>query len=216
MKSENMKTGLVILITLGLVGILTRSFFLDFVDSYSYLGGFIKFFILASIGDFISIKIKTSKWTLPNKMLYKAFVWGVIGISIVFVFGVYSDLVVNLQDSSILPFQDILFFKALFISIIMNVTFAPLMMSAHKITDTVIDKGNIGVKESISDIDWLSFRKLILYKTIPFFWIPMHTITFLLPVEYRVIFAAILGIFLGVLLGLSRSIKTKDLDDEIK
>jgi hypothetical protein len=39
-------------------------------------------------------------------------------------------------------------------------------------------------------------------KTIPFFWYPAHTITFLLPSEQRVLFAALLGIALGVLLAL--------------
>jgi hypothetical protein len=40
-------------------------------------------------------------------------------------------------------------------------------------------------------------------KTIPFFWYPAHTVTFLLPSEQRVLFAALLGIALGVLLALS-------------
>jgi hypothetical protein len=40
-------------------------------------------------------------------------------------------------------------------------------------------------------------------KTIPFFWIPAHTITFLLPPELRVLFAAALGIVLGVILALA-------------
>jgi hypothetical protein len=40
-------------------------------------------------------------------------------------------------------------------------------------------------------------------KTIPLFWYPAHTITFLLPAEQRVLFAALLGIVLGVLLAVS-------------
>ncbi len=39
-------------------------------------------------------------------------------------------------------------------------------------------------------------------KTIPLFWIPAHTITFLLPEEFRVLFAAVLSVMLGVLLSL--------------
>jgi len=39
--------------------------------------------------------------------------------------------------------------------------------------------------------------------TIPFFWIPAHTITFLLPGEYRILFAAVLGIVLGVFLAVA-------------
>ncbi|MFK5883556.1 MAG: hypothetical protein QM489_04360 [Candidatus Izemoplasma sp.] len=206
MNNEKSKTSLVGLFTLVMIFILTRNFFLDFVDEYSYIGGFIKFFVLASIGDFISVKIKTSKWSVPNNAFLKAVVWGIIGVSIVFVFSIYPDVVLNLQESNILPFEGNVFFEALFISIIMNVTFAPLMMITHKISDTVLDNPKIGLKENFKSIDWFSFRKLILFKTIPLFWIPMHTITFLLPDTYRVIFAAVLGIFLGIILGLSKKV----------
>jgi len=40
-------------------------------------------------------------------------------------------------------------------------------------------------------------------KTIPFFWYPAHTITFLLPGDTRVLFAALLGVALGVLLAIA-------------
>ena len=46
-------------------------------------------------------------------------------------------------------------------------------------------------------------------KTIPLFWIPAHTITFLLPAEYRILVAALLGIVLGVILGIA-SLKSKE------
>jgi hypothetical protein len=40
-------------------------------------------------------------------------------------------------------------------------------------------------------------------KTIPFFWIPAHTITFLLPADFRILFAAILGVALGIILAIA-------------
>ena len=39
-------------------------------------------------------------------------------------------------------------------------------------------------------------------KTVPLFWIPMHTVTFLLPAEYQVMMAAALSVALGVILSL--------------
>ena len=42
---------------------------------------------------------------------------------------------------------------------------------------------------------------------LPFFWYPAHTITFLLPGEVRVLFAAILGVVLGVLLAVAARMK---------
>ena len=44
---------------------------------------------------------------------------------------------------------------------------------------------------------------MILKWTIPLFWIPAQTITFLLPEDYRVLFAAFLSIVLGVLLAIA-------------
>jgi hypothetical protein len=41
-------------------------------------------------------------------------------------------------------------------------------------------------------------------KTIPIFWIPAHTITFLLPSEYRVLSAAFLSIALGTILAFAK------------
>jgi hypothetical protein len=40
-------------------------------------------------------------------------------------------------------------------------------------------------------------------KTIPLFWFPAHTITFLLPAHLQVLFAAVLSIFLGIILSVA-------------
>jgi hypothetical protein len=100
------------------------------------------------------------------------------------------------------------FFTALYISTIMNLTFAPVFMATHRITDVYIDKIYSGEKSTfsniINEIDWSRFIKFVVGKTIPLFWIPAHTITFLLPDEFKVIFAASLSIFLGLILSLSR------------
>ena len=40
-------------------------------------------------------------------------------------------------------------------------------------------------------------------KTLPFFWVPCHTITFVLPTELRVLFAAALGVVLGSILAIA-------------
>lgn len=194
------------LITISLIFVVTREFFLSFAKEYKLAGGFIKFFFLASIGDFISIRLRTKQWSLPKNILLKATVWGLIGIVIVLIFGIFSSGVDALQASSILPFKDSNLARAFFISLIMNATFAPTMMAFHRITDTYLDakydKRELRFIDTVSEIDWTSFFKIVIVRTIPLFWIPAHTITFILPTEYQVIFAAILGIFLGLLLGL--------------
>ena len=52
-------------------------------------------------------------------------------------------------------------------------------------------------------MNWRVQWNFVFKKTIPFFWYPAHTITFLLPEETRVLFAALLGVALGVILAVA-------------
>jgi hypothetical protein len=101
---------------------------------------------------------------------------------------------------------------ALAVSIAMNTIFAPVFMTFHKITDAHIAENGGSLKALItpipmarrfSELNWQAQWGFVFKKTIPFFWYPAHTITFLLPPEQRVLFAALLGIALGVLLAIS-------------
>ena len=89
----------------------------------------------------------------------------------------------------------------------MNLSFGPIMMGTHKITDKFIDLKYEAKKPSLKDavkgVDWSGFINFVVFKTVPFFWIPAHTIVFLLPGEYRLVVAALLSIALGILLTLA-------------
>lgn len=206
MKKDYLLTIIVSIITGFLVFIVTRDFFLNFAAEYKLIGGFIKFFFLATAGDFIGLRIKTKKWDVPSNILLKAVVWGFIGVTIVLMFTVFPIGVQALQDLNVLPFNGNVFFFALFTSILMNFTYAPTMMIFHRISDTYLNlkaqNSKSTISEAIESINFKHFINFTVFKTIPLFWVPAHTITFLIPEEYRVIFAAILGIVLGVLLGL--------------
>ena len=105
---------------------------------------------------------------------------------------------------------------AFYISAIMNLTFGAVFMAAHRITDTYIDSiydrfDGKSVKNPkptisgvVSTIDWPGFFKFVIGKTIPLFWIPAHTITFMLPDQYKVLFAASLSIVLGLILSYAK------------
>ena len=85
---------------------------------------------------------------------------------------------------------------------------AVIMMIGHRITDTMIEMRMNGEKlsilEAVRKIDWTAFVKFVLFRTMPFFWIPAHSITFMLPRYYRVILAAFLSIVLGLLLAIAK------------
>ena len=89
----------------------------------------------------------------------------------------------------------------------MNYSFGIVMMGFHKMTDKNIEIKSRGEKaSSVSDIsrqiDWTSFINFTVMKTIPFFWVPAHTITFMLPPEYQIVMAAYLSVALGIILGI--------------
>ena len=82
----------------------------------------------------------------------------------------------------------------------------------HKITDIhIIENGGtlrgfvkpIRFARVFQEINWDVQWNFVFKRTIPLFWIPAQTITFLLPEEFRVLFAAFLGIVLGVLLAVA-------------
>ena len=98
------------------------------------------------------------------------------------------------------------------ISVTMNSIFAPVFMTFHRITDThIIATGGtmrgfftpIPMGKILQNLNWKVQWGFVFKKTIPFFWFPAHTITFLLPGDARVLFAALLGVVLGVFLAIA-------------
>ena len=86
----------------------------------------------------------------------------------------------------------------------MYLTFGIVFVAMHRASDTYIDLRMNGEKPSliklIETINWQAFISFIVIKTIPLFWIPAHTVTFLLPAALRIVAAAYLSIVLGVIL----------------
>ena len=191
----------------------TREMFVKFTTEHAYLGGFIKFFILATMGELLAVRIVTRDWNIPKGLLYRAFVWGFLGIVIVLIFNVFAAGIAGALANGFLPGGNSKFAFAFFVSFIMNLSFAPTMMAFHRITDTFIDlkyenkKEKVTLSDVVKRIDWDGFISFVLMKTIPIFWIPAHTITFLLPSEYRVLSAAFLSIALGAILAFAKKKK---------
>ena len=80
--------------------------------------------------------------------------------------------------------------RAFATSATMNLTFGPTFMAVHKCSDTYLalraqnGKGP-RLSEVIDGVDWKRFVSFTLFKTVPIFWIPAHTLTFLLPDRAR-------------------------------
>lgn len=193
----------------------THEVFVTATTYHPYLMGFAKFAVMATMGELLAIRIITGGWKKSNGMFYKAVIWGIVGLLIVLMFSIYSNGVAAAEKAGFLfAFQGGLgtFVNALYVSVILNFTFGPMFMAAHRVSDTYIDRRVEGNKASVGQcieiIDWEGFIKFVVFKSIPLFWIPAHTITFLLPGQYRVIWAAYLSIALGIILSYARRKKS--------
>lgn len=210
MKKGDIFWGLgIALFALILVVPATHEVFVSFTTTHPYIGGFIKFALLATMGELLAIRITTGDYKKPSGIIYRALIWGFLGMVIVLIFGLFASGVKASMESGMLPFKNSNLAFAFFVSAIMNSTFAPTMMAFHRCTDTYIDLKYDGVKDITvgmvaEKIDWKGFVSFVVLKTIPFFWIPAHTITFLLPPEYRILVAASLSIALGAILAFAK------------
>jgi hypothetical protein len=202
---------------------------------HGVLMSFIKFAILATLGEVIGLRIKTGSYHQKGFGLFpRAIVWGFLGITIYMAFAIFSagtpvflakigfvDAEATLDD--LLSWRKVV--VAFSISTALNLFYAPVLMTFHKITDLHILENGGTLKGFLSPIDFARvFREInwdvqwnfVFKRTIPLFWIPAQTITFLLPEEFRVLFAAFLGIVLGVLLAIAalKSLPLKKMKSE--
>lgn len=192
----------------------TREAFVAFTDTYKLIGGFLKFSILATMGELLARRVGTGEWTFPSYFITRGVIWGLLGMLITMIFTVYATGVVKLQAIGLLPFEGVAVSFAFFTATLMNVTFGPTFMYVHRISDTFLDMRHEGVEDLtltkvVQRIDTAGFVTFVVGKTVPFFWIPVHTLTFLLPSEYRVLSAAMLSIALGLILTVAKKKQSK-------
>lgn len=193
-----------------------------FNAEHAYIMAFLKFAVLATLGEVLGLRIKTGKYSEPGFGVWpRAVVWGLLGIWIAIAMKVFAtgaphivqylgvEGAVEAMRSSF-SWQKLV--GAFSISLLMNTSFAPVFMTIHKITDThILNNGGrlssllrpIAFGDLLANINWKVQWGFVFKKTIPFFWLPAHTITFLLPQDMQVLFAALLGIALGVLLAIA-------------
>ena len=195
--------------------------FIQWTSNHPYWMGFIKFAFLATMGELLAIRLANRTWKNPGGLIFKIIIWGLIGVLITFMFYFYSTGVSTvIEQGEISPGNELLahLISAFLTSVIMNLTFGIVFMGLHRMSDTYIEMRvnhkQPSLKELIETINWNAFLSFVVFKTIPLFWIPVHTITFLLPAYYRVVVAAYLSIVLGVILVYSHRILQQKVSSE--
>ena len=198
------------------------NWYLSFNAEHGMVMSFMKFGILATMGELLGLRISRGVYYFEGfGVLPRAVVWGILGMGINMAFIVFSTGVsafmgyMGMDNPSGVMAGSLTFEKVLLafsVSVVMNSIFAPVFMTLHKITDThIMNNGGtlkglftpIKMGEIMQNLNWKIQWGFVFKKTIPLFWFPAHTITFLLPGEMRVLFAALLGVLLGVILSVA-------------
>ncbi|HPA50853.1 MAG TPA: Mpv17/PMP22 family protein [Thermoanaerobaculia bacterium] len=194
----------------------SQAWVVETTRAHPYAMGFLKFAILASLGELLAIRVVSGGWKLPAGPAWRAVVWGLLGAALALLFPVYAAGVPAAIGAGLLPvLPGALGAKvatACWVSAVMNLSWGVALMLLHRLTDTWLDLADgalarvpsVGVGAVAAAIDWKGFLGFVLAKTIPLFWIPAHTVTFLLPPELRVLFAAFLSLALGAILAFAK------------
>ena len=190
---------------------------------FPLLMAFLKFGILATFGEMLGNRVKTGKYYHEGFGLAPKFVvWGLLGMWIALAMNVFRLGVPAFMErytvfqgiadvmSGSMSWMKLL--GAFCVSVMMNTSFAPVFMTVHKISDMhIAEHGGklsalfkpIAVERLICEMDWGVQWGFVFKKTIPLFWIPAHTLTFCLPQDLQVLFAALCSVILGLFLSIA-------------
>lgn len=195
--------------------------------NHAMIMGFLQYAILATIGEMLGLRFQSGVYVNRSfGLLPRALVWGTLGLTIVAaikIFGVgtppFLDYVGNLEAGTFgaaifsPEFSWLKLLGAFWMAFFMDVFFSPLFMIVFTIYDMHIKqtggtlKGffshKVKYSENLQTFNWKVQWRFVFMKTIPFFWIPAHTIMYLLPVEFQVLMSSMLGIVLGIILFLA-------------
>ena len=192
---------------------------------HPYIMAFFKFAILATLGEMLALRIREGVYNRKGfGVLPRMMVWGFLGMCIAMAMVIFKVGVPAFLGS--LGWHDAatLFGAAEFswgklgvafaVSVLMNSIFAPVMMTFHKCTDIHITDNGGTVRGLLRPmkmrdifahkVNWDMQWNFVIKKTIPLFWFPAHTITFILPANLQVLFAALLGVALGLILAIKK------------
>lgn len=230
MKRQDWITILIIVAVLAPFFIPATGFFAWFERStaaHPFIMAFFKFAILATFGEMLALRIRKGVYSEKGfGIVPRMMVWGFLGMCITMAMMIFKSGVPAFLEAvggcergtlaAIFAAQELTWGKlgiAFAVSVLMNTIFAPVMMTFHKCTDIhILSNGGtvrgllrpMKMREIMgTKVNWDVQWNVVFKKTIPLFWFPAHTITFILPSTFQVLFAALLGVALGLILALA-------------
>ena len=159
----------------------------DFVEHYPVLSAMCQFVVLGTLGEWFGTAVRKRGFVAfpPLMILEKMAIWAILGVMIKYVFVGFEGFVDTLMKEGMLPNL----YRPFFISSFMNLLFGPVQITSHRVMDNLF-------KEVKS---WKGLRGALF--TILWFWIPAHTITFMMPRVWQMTLAAFWSGMLGVIMG---------------
>lgn len=165
--------------------------YVAWVHSMPIYSAMVQFAILGTFGEVISKWVVNKNFKYPFSFaitLWKMMVWAILAIGIKYAFKGFIGYVGYLEEHGLLPNLS-KFGKAFAISAFMNLQFGITLVLAHRAMDNIPEKHK----------NWKNLHKGIF--SLIWFWIPAHTVTFMLPDIYRIGLAALWSLVLGLILG---------------
>ena len=173
--------------------------YIELVKAYPIYSAMIQFAVLGTLGDVISKWMQQGKIFLPYKwtiIILKMIEWAVIAITIKYAFVGFQGFVDSLIEHQLVPELG-KFGRAFTVSATMNLQYGLFLVFFHRFLDNLIARQK----------NWTNIDKGML--SLIWFWIPAHTVTFMLDKPYQIGLAAIWSVVLGIILGFYNREPTK-------
>ncbi len=165
--------------------------YVSLVKAHPITSAMAQFAVLGTLGEVIS------KWVVQRRVfspfglrgtLLRMLGWSLLAVCIKYAFTGFVAFVDGLVSHGLLP-ELCPAGKAFAVSLSMNLQFGPFLVIAHRLIDNAIDGAP----------NWANLDKGLL--SLLWFWVPAHTVTFLLPPDFRIGLAALWSLALGLILG---------------
>lgn len=167
--------------------------YMTWVQKSPIISTIIQFAILGTIGEIISKWLVQKSFRYPfsfTMTLWKMLVWAALGVGTKYAFKGFTGFVNALMDNQMWPaFQARTFGYAFSLSALMNLQFGLFLVIMHRVLDNLPEK-----KKNWKNLDKSMYSLL-------WFWIPAHTVTFMVQDALRIGLAAIWSVALGLILG---------------
>ena len=167
------------------------NWYVELVTAQPILTAMAQFAVLGTLGDAVSHWIVKRKIFSPYDakiLILKIIEWSVLAVMIKYAFIGFQGFVDSLINQNYFPALSGIS-RSFTVSTLMNLQFGPFLVIMHRLMDNLI-----AGKQNWKNLD-KGFYSLL------WFWIPAHTITFILPKEFQIGLAAVWSLALGIILG---------------